>query len=679
MFFSVQHLVGPDAKFALVWRAATCGSTTKLPRKAILEVSVSNTCREILNFTPEAHDRVSAKKFSLYLLGQLLYGTVLIYDRQLTLFLSDARSAWESCRRLRQFLPKPSKGAPTSAKKGVRRARGESRVSGIDIVEQPEGRFVGLARRDEITMVESQPIIWKREDPFQEETVQAPVHVSRERFIEWDDQRTSSSKESMKTLAEVKKEPATLEAASVSHEVPPFPPPETFQNVERESILTGTQPVLDAEHGLRRGIVKIEPSVVVDAQPPSEYQPAPKKPRLDSGKPMTTSEENDREVPPLELPPLNDNLEVVQPSRRRKPLQSIDTNSLTISHVSMKEMQEDYSSLLKTPEELRINVDKHPTLHELLLPYPAYAGKRFPKACIGLYRSRYHDTITSKEAATENLFEPARGATTDSSKEGSDQRHTPGIAYALYPTPPRVCGAAALGNPSGDRAHNRDQSSVYSTPGMFKLLKTPERLGGPWVDVDQRDVARQKESEAGQGDVRRDSSALPGDLPLLPNIGELAADMTLSQNRLRESRPSHLELPRRLTGLTDEMGRRSSVLLRDSLQKEDTSQQTSQLSNISEKTLSFPICEVVDARELILLRAIVATDEPVPLSDIVPPATTPRKTAAAVFSTLLNLAKITVVEVSQDEAFGEIWVQTRTRPETSQHIRDALASITFLE
>ncbi|VDK50605.1 unnamed protein product [Cylicostephanus goldi] len=236
----------------------------------------------------------------------------------------------------------------------------------------------------------------------------------------------------------------------------------------------GTQPVLDAGHGLRRESLTNERSVA-DALPPIEEQPVSKKPRLDSGKPISTSEENDREslVPSLELPPLNDNLEVVQPSRRRKPLQSIDTNSLTISYISMKEMQEDYSSLLKTPEELRINVDKHPTLHELLLPYPAYAGKRFPKACIGLYRSRYGDTMTFKEVTTGNLNEPARGTATDSAKERSQRAS--GIAYASYPTPPRVRDAAGRLNPLGDRTHNHDQSSVYRSPGMFKLLKTPER------------------------------------------------------------------------------------------------------------------------------------------------------------------------------------------------------------
>ncbi|VDK53021.1 unnamed protein product [Cylicostephanus goldi] len=106
---------------------------------------------------------------------------------------------------MEELLPQPSKSAPASAKKGARRARVTSRTTGIDIVEQPEDRFVGLARLDEITMVESQPIIWKREDLFQEETDQAPVHFSRERFIDWNDQRTSSSKESMKTLPEVNK------------------------------------------------------------------------------------------------------------------------------------------------------------------------------------------------------------------------------------------------------------------------------------------------------------------------------------------------------------------------------------------------------------------------------------------------------------------------------------------
>ncbi|KAJ1358251.1 hypothetical protein KIN20_016639 [Parelaphostrongylus tenuis] len=49
MFFSTNLLVGRNAKFSLVWRAATCPSK-KLPRKAVLSLSIPNTCREILKF-----------------------------------------------------------------------------------------------------------------------------------------------------------------------------------------------------------------------------------------------------------------------------------------------------------------------------------------------------------------------------------------------------------------------------------------------------------------------------------------------------------------------------------------------------------------------------------------------------------------------------------------------------
>ncbi|CAJ0609935.1 unnamed protein product [Cylicocyclus nassatus] len=698
MFFSVQHLVGSDAKFALIWRAATSGSTRKLPRRAILSISVPNICREILNFIPEGaySDGEASSKFSLYLLGQLLYGTVLIYDRQLTLLQKHVRWAYENCKRLRMegSLPQRYKGAPSSAIKGARRSAvvEEPRID-IDVTEQPERRFVGLARLSEITMTESQPVIWKREDLFQDEAVQAPVQISKERFIDWNEQRSSNSKDSLKTALVVKKEPATVEAASVTEELPPFPPLEVFQNMDRESFLAVTQPTFDAGGEERRESITNERSLV-DAQPPSENEPLLKRPTLDNGRLLSSSGESEESTnPSLELPSLDENLEIVQPSprTRRKPLQSIDTNGTTTPLMSMKEMQMDYSSLVKTVDELRsgipVAVDRHPSLHELLLPYPAYAGKKFPKECIGLYRSRFCDKMTFKQAITENLHEPInRGdasilwhysSTDQSSKESSEQQRTPGIAYALYDTPERVRAAGSGHEDTSDRRYSHDQFPVHLTPGSFKLLKTPGREL-PLAEVNQGDVARPRDSDIGRGDAAHstDSRTSLGDLSLLANTGEasqLAADATLQESGLRkESRSSYLEQARRLTGWTDESGRPSSVQLRDSSQ----GGKVTQLRDTSEKLRSLSSSDswTITSVEELLVRRVRETNKFVPLSSIIPTATTLKRRAAAVFSTLLNLIRKSSVEARQMEPYGEIWIRNHSVRSSSDFDFDALAS-----
>ncbi|VDO11737.1 unnamed protein product [Haemonchus placei] len=43
MFYSVELLTGRNAKFGLMWRAATYGSAKRLHRRAIVQISVSDT------------------------------------------------------------------------------------------------------------------------------------------------------------------------------------------------------------------------------------------------------------------------------------------------------------------------------------------------------------------------------------------------------------------------------------------------------------------------------------------------------------------------------------------------------------------------------------------------------------------------------------------------------------
>ncbi|VDM71932.1 unnamed protein product [Strongylus vulgaris] len=78
----------------------------------------------------------------------------------------------------------PDYGHSASARKRQCQSRlfGELNTRDIDITELPEGRFVGLARRSDITMVESQPIIWQRQDLFNDEVIQAPIDFSKERL-----------------------------------------------------------------------------------------------------------------------------------------------------------------------------------------------------------------------------------------------------------------------------------------------------------------------------------------------------------------------------------------------------------------------------------------------------------------------------------------------------------------
>ncbi|KAK6725941.1 hypothetical protein RB195_004325 [Necator americanus] len=633
MFFSVQHLIGQDAKFSLVWRAATSGTAKKLPRRAVLNLSVSNMCKEILKFAPTGKytEAELNSKFSLYLLGQLLYGTVLIYDRQVTLFKIDVQATYEKCRRLPMEELLNARDLFPEKKRHRRSKMIELNAGDIDIDEQPESRFVGLARRCEITMLEleAEPLIWRRQDLFSDEEIQAPVVFSKDGL----------------------EETQMVDGAG---------------DVGQQSV--------------------VQPEVTTGIQPLSENGPATKKPRMHEESHQEKREQaGDAVTISLELSPLHDETkEGVNLVKRRKAPHLLDVEGLCISYESMKKMHSDYSSLLRTKEELRAGMaqDKYPTLHELLLPYPAYARNRFPKECIELYRSRFSDTLTYEQALCENLFDPInRGppsqlwrypGSDQSSKDDSEYDLLPGIAF-LRETPDRIRAAASGGTSrDGDERSKRakEADSALLTPGKATIMETPNR---------------EKETstvEGGQGDAhRRNYHSMPPGFPAATVAADtslpLGADISLPEReRFRESRSSFFEQARRITRGTDDMeGRPSSVQLQDPALLGDISQASMFSASGRVLSLSSSLREKITSEEgRLITDATREANRPIPFSSLIPPAVTSKKRAARVFSTLLDLAGKTVVEAKQIEPYGEIWVRACSATTSSDHDIEGMTS-----
>ncbi|RCN41260.1 hypothetical protein ANCCAN_12771 [Ancylostoma caninum] len=192
----------------------------------------------------------------------------------------------------------------------------------------------------------------------------------------------------------------------------------------------GTQHVVEVADVTQQDAVQVE-QPAAKVQLSTETEPSTKRPRLsEADQNLPEDPAATREVasaagdgtvkPSLELSPVHEDANHgLQPMRRKRVPRPPDMQGLFISYVSysckplqtkesIKKMQTDYSSLLKTKDELRAGMtfDKHPTLRELLLPYPAYAGNRFPQECVELYRSRFFDNLTYEQALSENLFDP---------------------------------------------------------------------------------------------------------------------------------------------------------------------------------------------------------------------------------------------------------------------------------
>ncbi|VDO82134.1 unnamed protein product [Haemonchus placei] len=353
-------------------------------------------------------------------------------------------------------------------------------------------------------------MIWHRPDVFMDEENRQPVVLNAREFINWNELRSRmNSQESIQKVGESSQEQVTEPV--ILDELPPLPPPEAFDNIDRETFISDTD--------------------------------------IDGNRVTSTVEDNDTSGslrPSLELIPL-DKGEIDEPGalrrRIRRSLPLLDTGELTISYESIKRMQSDYSSLVRTEEELRIDltVGKYPTVHDLLQPYPtSYKGKWFPRECRELFRSRVSDTLTYKQALTENVFEaPDRGPLSkpwrDSSHESSTESFLSASIAFLKETPPRFLNNGDLPRPDEER-------NDLLTPGKITLRHTPD-----WY-------------RSGMHDERLSEHSLRINDPMVNEPTQMAGDISVPENaRYRESHGSYVENVRRATGGTNEFVFRKQV------------------------------------------------------------------------------------------------------------------------
>ncbi|KAK5983740.1 hypothetical protein GCK32_006827 [Trichostrongylus colubriformis] len=551
------------------------------------------------------------------------------------------------------YLSKSDETGKRKARKGQRKSVDNAQEfnANIDIEEERDTRFVQLARPCDITMAEPEPMIWQRPDIFFDDVNQEPVDLTKQGFINWNDLRSSgSSKESIQeskssSQVSVPKANDNLQGQAVEPQIldefPPLPPPDAVVNLDNETFRGGS--IADLTAGQDGNVEKRQTPPVVSTRQNGQENAA-KRPRLDAGD-RRDEEVNERDGVlklSLELSPLHEELDDQRAQRRKRNFRPVDAEETMISYETMKRNQLDYSSLLKTKEELRSGtmamISKYPTLHELLLPYPAYAGNRFPKECIELYKSRVCDTMTYEQALTEDpRTAPDRGSPSklwryqseeSSSKSSkSDSGHID-IAF-LNETPLRFL------NEREKESRLPSERDGLKTPSKMFLKETPE-----WY--------RPSDERLSEISMRINNGPL-----------QMAADIPIEESiHPRESRGSYAEEARRLTTGTNEFDRRpSSVQLFEPFRPSDVSEQSLQ-SGSGRFSLPDSLKEKFQTEEgRCLLEALSSSRGFIALSSIIPTASTSRKRAARVFSALLNLLAYSIVTVEQDAPFAEIWMQ----------------------
>ncbi|WKX95236.1 hypothetical protein Q1695_012022 [Nippostrongylus brasiliensis] len=617
MFFSIQLLVRRDARFGLVWRAATSGTTRGLSRRAIVGMSIPNMCHEILNFTPTDKSREAdlTSKFSLYVLAQLVYGTAIIFGRQTTLFEQDARAAYESCKRITmdEMLLQCSRLDEEAAETTKRIQRRSKKLAvNVDIDEEPEERFLNVARRSDITMVESEVAVWQPRDIFFDVEHNQPIDFSKEGFIDWNEERASQgSKDSIEKAVDQRSK--ALEPLPLEEELPPFPPQEAFANMTRDAFMAGSFPVENPSN---------------NAEPQLPNQPQIQEDTITSS---------------LELRPVSGSQLEVRMQRKRKHVPIRDSQEFTISYETIKKLQLDYSSLIKSVEELRLErtIDSSPKLHDLLAPYPAYAaslGFRFPNECIELYRSRFCDTLTYAQALKEGPFYEAdrgpksklwRYRSSDSSLESDAYELFPGITF-LKGTPERFrnCVSAAK-----KRRIDEDEELLL-TPGKATLTLTPERYR---TGINESQI---NGMSALYNEMLPpiDTLQMAGDVPAVFQRINIRIQYSMIRSFI-EGRPSFVQLHNPvLNGDMSQLSSHSAI------------ERSALLSPTTKKMLNTEECRD-------LMKLLCNSSDFITLSSIIPPAITSKKRAAAVFSAVLSLLRQNVIVAQQDEPYGEIWIK----------------------
>ncbi|KAK6023847.1 Rad21 / Rec8 like protein [Ostertagia ostertagi] len=248
--------------------------------------------------------------------------------------------------------------------------------------------------------------------------------------------------------------------------------------------------------------------------------------------------------------------------------------------------------------------------------------------------------MTYQQALTESVFEPPdRGPSSklwhyrssDSSTESSVSDILPGIAY-LRETPPRFL------DKDGKEGRGSEERDYTLTPSKITLKETPDRYKSSFPNEQLDDLSLKAVAQEQL---------------------QMAVDISLQEEpRVRESHGSYVEQARRMTSGTSEFDRRpSSVQLLEPFHPRDVLEQSLQSSS-GRFSLPDSLKEKFQQEECLrLIEALSNTSGYVPLSSVIPSASTSRKRAAGLFSSLLRLLAHSVVTVEQDEAYSEIWVR----------------------
>ncbi|CAB3410658.1 unnamed protein product [Caenorhabditis bovis] len=426
MVVTISLLTQRDARLAVIWRLAICSRKSRIggvSKQEIRRQSVRDACT-LIGRLIEGHGSVS-EKCSLYIIAQLMFGTTILFSRQVEILRNDAVEAVELLKnKFRSELNEMNIENPKITKsdrkkmivlndterpphKRPRKSPATELDTSLDITLDPK-LLLPVADKHAITLRDELPSAWPSNyvdeddlEPLEADDLHQFYDAYGERtFLEF--QSSSSAKRQTDDIRNAESfasppPPHTDELRPFEFRNPEERTPERTPSKRKSPF----EPAPGLEDVLNMPLFSFgdrHSSIELDEE-------------LDNLRTSSADSQTEKFVAPqssegLILESIDEveirNLSIMKTPIRRRQLNNRGVTQ--IRHDQMREMQNDYSSL-KHDSARRLMIDEteiaHLTLNQLLDPVPhVQISRRFPRELVSLYERNRRGEKYNKDVGT---------------------------------------------------------------------------------------------------------------------------------------------------------------------------------------------------------------------------------------------------------------------------------------
>ncbi|CAJ0573663.1 unnamed protein product, partial [Mesorhabditis spiculigera] len=281
MFYDLRILNSRDSNLSLIWRLANSRPTRNVQKAAFLAVDVASACKTLLERIPEPKysRRGTEEKFSLYLLGRLTYGIVLLYQKQLFFLEMDMKETAANLRGLSsiQFQQKKRQTIEKTPIHKKKRKLSDSEGSRANLSLEQLDQQANRAAIERITLNEPEAIFdWRERSCFGErDELPAPTEEYYQMLASGDimfSAEHSKDKTAVPQLANNNNGEATLGEKTVPARESQLPFEDIKQVTDAEMLAPGAEFLDPLQQDDLMQDLQFNALDLLDTQPPIEQQ-----------------------------------------------------------------------------------------------------------------------------------------------------------------------------------------------------------------------------------------------------------------------------------------------------------------------------------------------------------------------------------------------------------------------